>query len=92
MAHFVFLSNSIATPVPPHLFTSVHLELFFMPILRKCAKLKKKKNNNNDNNNNNNNNNNCDGMFFIEVSLQHPNLRKWNPTMSAFLGITEIIF
>ena len=54
-------------------------------------KTQKKKNNNNDNNNNNNNNN-CDGMFFIEVSLQHPNLRKWNPTMSAFLGITEIIF
>ena len=35
---------------------------------------------------------NCDGMFFNEVGLQHPNLRKWNPTMTVFLGITEIIF
>ena len=34
---------------------------------------------------------NCDGIFFSEVGLEHPNLRKWNPTMSVFLGITEII-
>ena len=35
---------------------------------------------------------NYDGMFFTEVGLRHRSLRKWNPTMSIFLGITEIIF
>ena len=47
MAHFVLFSNAIATPAPPSLFCStcltcllnmfwaIHLELFFMPILRK---------------------------------------------------------
>ena len=89
-------------------FWAIHFELFFMPILRKCTKLQiiitiiiiimiiKKiiiilittiiiiiiiitiKN--------------SEGMFFSEVSLQHPNLRKWNSTMSVFLGITAIIF
>ena len=30
--------------------------------------------------------------FFKIVGLQHPNLLKWNLTISGFLGITGIIF
>ena len=35
---------------------------------------------------------NCDVMFFSKVGLQHPNFREVDPTMSVFLGITEINF
>ena len=55
MAHFVFFSNSIATPVPLpllcstglisllNMFSAIQCELLFMPALGKCAKLQKKK-------------------------------------------------
>ena len=59
------------------MFSAIQLELFFMPILRKFAKLPLKKR---------------DGVFFGKVGFQHPDLLKWTPTMSVFLGITEIIF
>ena len=86
MVHFVFFSNSIATPVLPplpwsicltsllHMSCTIPQELHFMSILRKFSKLRK-------------------NIFFGKVvGLQHPNLLKGNPAMSVFLSIVEIIF
>ena len=60
------------------MFRAIQQELFFIPALRKFAKLKKKKKK-------------CDGVFLGKVAgLEHPDLLKWNPAMSV--GITEMIF
>ena len=89
MVYFVFFCSSIATPVPLpllcsayitfliNIFWAIHQELFFMSILRRFVKLQQ---------------NPWRRSFGKIVSLQHPNLLKWNPTISVFFGITDIVF
>ena len=89
MVHFSFSCSSIATPVPPpllcstcltfllNIFWTIHQEYFFLSILKKFAKLKKEP---------------WWSSFGKVVGLQHPNLLKWNPKISVFLGVTDIIF
>ena len=70
------VSNISHSPTLIH--SELQKELFFRSLLKKFAKLQRKK---------------PWWRFFGKVvSLQHPNLVKWNPTISIFLGITEIIF
>ena len=90
-----FFCISISSPVLPSLlcstcltfllniFWAIHQELFSISILKKIAKLKKKTTKSKKKNRR--------GVGKV-VGLQHPDLLKWNPTISVFLGITEIIF
>ena len=51
--------------------------MFFLSILKKFTKLKKEP---------------WGSSFGKIVGLQHPNLLTWDPKLSVFLGVTDIIF
>ena len=105
MTHFVFFSNSIATPVLRQLLFSTCLSsllsrFWAIQLDSLCCSLclfwensthskKKQKQTNKQKK--------CHDDFFFfffgkVIGLQHVNLLKWNPTVSVFHGVTEIIF
>ena len=79
---------AISCPLTYHVYCAVILYLIFSELFtkgcflcqfQKFAKLQKKKRR-------------WNFLYGNVVGLQHPNLLKWNPTKSVFLGITDIIF
>ena len=90
MSRFVFVCSSISTPFPRpllygtcltslhNMFWAIQHELLFMSILNKFAKLQERKTV-------------MEFLFSKVIGSHHPNLLKWNPRMSVFLGITEIL-
>ena len=90
ISRFVFFCSSISTPFPRSLlyntcltslhnmFWAIQHELLFMSILKEFTKLQERKTV-------------MEFLFSKVIGSHHPNLLKWNPRMSVFLGITEIL-
>ena len=86
--YFIFVCSSIATPVPPLLLCSTRLTsllnisywarvVLYVSSEKKSPKSEEK---------------NRSGVFLGKfVALQHSNLLTGSPTMSALLGITEML-
>ena len=90
ICRFVFFYSSISTPFSRpllystcltslhNMFWAIQQELFFISILKEFTKLQERKTV-------------MEFLFSKVIGSHHPNLLKWNPRMSVFLGITEIL-
>ena len=90
ICRFVFFCSSISTPFSRpllystcltslhNMFWAIQQELFFISILKEFTKLQERKTV-------------MEFLFSKVIGSHHPNLLKWNPRMSVFLGITEIL-